>query len=150
MTIESVRRVHRLCGHVALRRSRPQSVAETGPLTVEGPFHVVDAAHTQHVGQLAADWVVDVDYRTAQRWGCMPWVTVDEPPLELLLATDAMPWTGTPPADQCIHPPPHSAPWWPTLVAVPDQTVKKPSNVTWARWDFVDAMSDAPDYLYVK
>ncbi|MCB0070478.1 MAG: hypothetical protein KDE20_03430 [Caldilineaceae bacterium] len=129
---------------------------QTGPLTVEGPFHVVDAAATQHVDQLLArDWVVDVDYRTAQRWGFrMPWVTVwDEPPLELLLATDAMPldWDACrPPTNAFIHSP-HSVSVADTLVVVPDQTVKKAIELRHlGAMDFVDAMSDAPDYLYVK
>ena len=129
---------------------------QTGPFTVEGPFHVVDAAATQHVDQLLArDWVVDVDYRTAQRWGFrMPWVTVwDEPPLALLLATDAMPldWdTCRPPTSAFIHSP-HSVSVAATLVVVPEQTVKKAIELRHlGAMDFVDAMSDAPDYLYVK
>ncbi len=56
---------------------------------VEGPYHVIDTAATQHVGMLLArDWIIDVDYQTAQRWGMrMPYVTIwDKPPLELLMA----------------------------------------------------------------
>jgi hypothetical protein len=45
---------------------------------LEGPFHVIDAAATQHVGMLIdRDWILDVDYQTAQRWDMrMPYVTI--------------------------------------------------------------------------
>ena len=37
---------------------------------VEGPFCVVDVAALQHIPSLLErNWVVDVDYQTAKRWG---------------------------------------------------------------------------------
>ena len=74
-------------------------------------------------------------------------------PLALLLATDAMPldWDACrPPTNAFIHSP-HSVSVADTLVVVPDQTVKKAIELRHlGAMDFVDAMSDAPDYLYVK
>ncbi len=61
---------------------------------LEGPFHVIDTAATQHVGMLLErNWILDVDYQTAQRWGMrMPYVTIwEDPPLELLMANFAIP-----------------------------------------------------------
>ena len=37
--------------------------------SIEGPFLVVDAADTKHVGMLLArEWIIDIDYETARRW----------------------------------------------------------------------------------
>ncbi len=61
---------------------------------LEGPYHVIDAAATQHVGMLIErNWILDVDYQTAQRWGMrMPYVTIwEHPPLDILLANFALP-----------------------------------------------------------
>lgn len=129
---------------------------QLSPLKVEGPFHVVDAAATQHVGMLIErEWVIDVDYKTAQRWGFrMPWVTVwDEPPLDLLLATDAIPldWETCRLPTSAFVRSPHS-------VSVPDAVMEVHARALkngielrhLGATDFVDAMSDTPDYLYVK
>ncbi|MEZ4609522.1 MAG: hypothetical protein R2838_04565 [Caldilineaceae bacterium] len=129
---------------------------QTGPFTVEGPFHVVDAAATQHVDQLLARLGGRWDYRTAQRWGFrMPWVTVwGRAALALLLATDAMPldWdTCRPPTSAFIHSPTQRL-LAATLVVVPGADGEEGHRTAspgapWISWD---AMSDAPDYLYVK
>ena len=38
---------------------------------VDGPFQVLDVAARHHIPSLLArNWVVDVDYDTAMRWGC--------------------------------------------------------------------------------
>lgn len=52
--------------------------------TVEGPFHVIDAADQKHVRMLLnKGWVIDVDYETAMRWkmaGPRPVTIWAEPP----------------------------------------------------------------------
>lgn len=123
---------------------------------IEGPFHVVDVAATKHVGLLLSrEWVIDVDYRTAQRWGFrMPWVTVwEHPPLELLLATDSFPldW------NTCVAPLPafvrlpHSTSVPPTAIVEPEQLVKKAiDRRQLGSGDFVDAIIGIPEELYVK
>lgn len=123
---------------------------------VEGPFHVVDVAATKHVGYLLERaWIVDVDYRTAQRWGFrMPWVTVwEHPPLELLLATDTIPleW------DRCTAPAqaftriPHSASVAETALTTPDERLKAViDRRQLGTGDFVEAFTDIPRVLAVK
>lgn len=53
---------------------------------VEGPFQVLDVAARHHIPSLLArNWVVDVDYDTAMRWGMrgpVPVTILDEPPAE--------------------------------------------------------------------
>ena len=74
-------------GHVALLRvgdinRKVWILLEDG--TLEGPFLVVDVAHPNHVDALLArDWVVDVDWETAQRWsmkGPIAGTVLDAPP----------------------------------------------------------------------
>ena len=59
--------------------------------TVEGPFHVIDAADQKHVYMLQdKSWVVDVDYETAMRWKMAGPIHVtlwDEPPSKYQLAS---------------------------------------------------------------
>jgi hypothetical protein len=129
---------------------------QLSPLRVEGPFHVVDAAATQHVGMLIErEWVIDVDYKTAQRWGFrMPWVTVwDEPPLDLLLATDAIPldWETCRLPTSAFVRSPHSVSVPDAVMEVHPRALKNGIELRHlGATDFVDAMSDTPDYLYVK
>ena len=53
---------------------------------VEGPFQVLDVAARHHIPSLLArNWVVDVDYDTAMRWGMrgpVPVTILGEPPTE--------------------------------------------------------------------
>ncbi len=53
---------------------------------VEGPFQVLDVAARHHIPSLLArNWVVDVDYDTAMRWGMrgpVPVTILAEPPAE--------------------------------------------------------------------
>ena len=55
---------------------------------VEGPFQVLDVAARHHIPSLLArNWVVDVDYTTAMRWGMrgpVPVTIYAEPPAEPL------------------------------------------------------------------
>ena len=55
---------------------------------VEGPFQVLDVAARHHIPSLLArNWVVDVDYATAMRWGMrgpVPVTIYAEPPAEPL------------------------------------------------------------------
>ena len=52
--------------------------------TIEGPFHVIDAADVKHIDLLLGrDWVIDVDYETAMRWrmaGPRDVIVLDRPP----------------------------------------------------------------------
>jgi len=60
---------------------------------VEGPFQVLDVAARHHIPSLLArNWVVDVDYATAMRWGMrgpVPVTIFAEPPVEPLAAISA-------------------------------------------------------------
>ena len=130
---------------------------QTGRWKIEGPFHVVDTAATQHVGLLLdKEWVVDVDYATAQRWKMrMPIVTLWEtPPLHLLLATDAIPlsWTTT------IEPKPVFR-WPPRSFVIGAATADTVANyhmkrMTTRRYKgarpFIDMVAAVPNELYVK
>ena len=130
---------------------------QTGPWKVEGPFHVVDAAAIKHVGLLLdKEWVIDVDYVTAQRWNMrMPIVTIwESPPLDLLLATSTIPLSW----DANLLPSP-SFEWSPqsyligseTAHAVAGYQVKRLTDVRYkgAR-PFVDLVTAIPNEYYVK
>lgn len=123
---------------------------------VEGPYHVVDTAATQHVGMLIArDWIVDVDYQTAQRWGMrMPYVTIwESPPLDLLLANFTIPlsWVASMrPASE------FSASLQSVNRAIDGRsdgyrTIKQNLRMQHRDVDsYVDLLSDVPPELYVK
>lgn len=53
---------------------------------VDGPFQVLDVAARHHIPSLLArNWVVDVDYDTAMRWGMrgpVPVTILGAPPAE--------------------------------------------------------------------
>lgn len=123
---------------------------------VEGPFHVVDAAATKHVGMLLErGWIVDVDYRTAARWNFrMPYVTVwERPPRNLLLATDTVPlaWNRSLPPAEVFTPLPRS-------ISLPDSALENQALLVkeainrrhLGRDSFVDVLLEAPDELHVK
>jgi hypothetical protein len=124
---------------------------------LEGPFHVTDTAATQHVGMLLArDWVLDVDYQTAQRWGMrMPYVTIWEyPPLELLMANYSIPlnWNASVIPAPAFERLPHSENRV-TFGQHPEEyhTVKRNLQLQHRDVDsYVDLLSDLPAELFVK
>ncbi|MCS6827335.1 MAG: hypothetical protein NZ553_12040, partial [Caldilinea sp.] len=64
---------------------------QVGKGKVEGPFQVLDVAARHHIPDLLRrNWVVDVDYETAKRWGMRGPIEVTiyaEPPEKLALQT---------------------------------------------------------------
>ncbi len=80
----------------------------------EGPFWVIDVAATKHIAYLLQrGWVVDVDYRTAQRWGMrgpIPVTVLERPSPEALLAAVSLPlyWSAVPAPAENFHAPPAS------------------------------------------
>jgi hypothetical protein len=66
---------------------------QLGEKAVEGPFQVLDVAARHHIPDLLRrNWVVDVDYATAVRWGMNGPVAVtvyDEPPEQASLPANA-------------------------------------------------------------
>ena len=60
---------------------------------VEGPFQVLDVAARHHVPDLLRrNWVVDVDYATAVRWGM-------KGPIPVTVYAGLPEWVAAPPAD---------------------------------------------------
>ncbi len=123
---------------------------------LEGPFHVTDTAATQHVGMLLErNWILDVDYQTAQRWGMrMPYVTIwEDPPLELLMANFAVPlnWNASMGPDAAFERLPHSADS--VQLDQPEEYHAIKRNLKLQHRDadsYVDLLSDLPSELYVK
>lgn len=64
---------------------------QVGKGKIEGPFQVLDVAARHHIPDLLRrNWVVDVDYETAKRWGMRGPIEVTiyaEPPEKLALRT---------------------------------------------------------------
>lgn len=125
-------------------------------LRVEGPFHVIDAAATQHIGMLIErGWILDVDYQTAQRWGMrMPYVTIwSEPPLDMLLANIAIPlnWRATMSPASPFSRSPQSTERAMAGQAVGYVATKQSLKIQQRDVDsYVDLFSDLPSELYVK
>jgi hypothetical protein len=123
---------------------------------LEGPFHVIDAAATQHVGMLIdRDWILDVDYQTAQRWDMrMPYVTIwENPPLELLMTNFAIPlnWIATMSPSTAFSTVPHSSDS--VITGQPEgyRTIKQSLKLQHRDVDsYVDLLSDLPSELFVK
>ncbi|MGL4650162.1 MAG: hypothetical protein ACRC1H_12185, partial [Caldilineaceae bacterium] len=73
LTVGDVQPCPECIGHVALIREGDVGrkiwlQLESG--AYEGPFLVIDCAHTWDVGPLVGQgWGIDLDYQTAQRWG---------------------------------------------------------------------------------
>lgn len=85
---------HECVGYVAMLRAgdlNRRIWIQLPDSTVEGPFHVVDAADQKHVYMLQGkSWVVDVDYETAMRWrmaGPRLVTLWDEPPSKYRIST---------------------------------------------------------------
>ena len=101
------------------------------------------------------DWIVDVDYQTAERWNFrMPYVTVwDRPPFDLLLAADTLPlaWNASLlPAETFAR--------LPNSISLPDSALENQALLIkqsidrrhLGRNSFVDVFVEAPDELHVK
>jgi hypothetical protein len=86
LTVGDVEPCAECIGHVALIREGDigrKIWVQIDAQTIEGPFLVIDCAHTWDVAPLLArGWGIDLDYQTAERWNFeMKHVTIlDAPP----------------------------------------------------------------------